>query len=62
MILKKGFSPEVLDAFKVIANYEKKIDQKYLYMKPSPKNCFDFRMFMPLKPFFVREIKMFLGT
>ena len=41
-----------LDAFKAIVNQEKKIDYKYLYMKPGPKNPFDFRIFMALKPLF----------
>ena len=50
--IKKDFSPEGLDAFEAIINQEKKIDYKYLYMKPSPKNQFDFRMFMALKPLF----------
>ena len=53
-LLKKSFSPEGLYAFKVIVNQEKKIDYKYPNMKPSPKNHFEFRTFMVLKPFFQR--------
>ena len=50
--IKKNFSPEGLDAFKAIVNQEKKMDYKYLNMKPSPKKHFDFGVFMALKPLF----------
>ena len=52
MILKKTSPPEGLDVFKAIVNQAKKIDYKYLNMKPSPKNHFAFTMFMALKPLF----------
>ena len=51
---KKCPSPEGLEAYKKIVDHEKNIDYKYLNMKPSPKNRFDFRMFKELKPFFQR--------
>ena len=44
--IKKNLSPEGIDAFKKTGDKEKDIDYKYLNMKPSPKNHFDFRMFM----------------
>ena len=50
--ISKNLSPEGLDALKNIVDKEKKIDYKYLNMKPYPKNHFDFRMFKALKPFF----------
>ena len=50
--IKKNFSPEGLDAFKKIVDKEKRIDYKFLRMKPSSKNDFDFRIFMSLKPLF----------
>ena len=52
--IRKNLSPEGLDALKKIVDKEKKIDYRYLRMKPSPQNDFDFRMFLPLKPFFQR--------
>ena len=50
--IKKKFSPEGHQVFKAIVNQEKKINYKYFNMTPSPKNHFDFRMFLALKPFF----------
>ena len=50
--IRKNLSPEGLHALKKIVDKEKEIDYKYLYMKPSSKNRFDFRIFMSLKPFF----------
>ena len=50
--IRNNFSPDGLDALKKIGDKEKKIDYRYLRMKPSTKNDFDFRMFLPLKLFF----------
>ena len=52
--IKTSFSPEGLDALKKIGDKEKIIDDRYLRIKPSAKNDFDFRMFLPLKLLFQR--------
>ena len=49
---KKGISPEGHEAYKKTVDKKKLIDYRYLNMKASPKNEYDFRMFRPLKPFF----------
>ena len=50
--IKKRFSPEGLDPYEAVVNQENKIDYKYLHMKPSPKDHFDFKMFIAFKTFF----------
>ena len=45
--IRKSFSSEGLNPFESIVNQEKKIGYKYLNMKPSPENHFNFGCLWP---------------
>ena len=49
---KKCLSPKGLETYNEIVHKEKLIDYRYLDMKTSSKNEYDFGMFSPLKRFF----------